>query len=117
MQNVLKKVLNEFIARDGIVAAALIGTDGLIIESASHKNIDMDRISALFSIYFANTADNTSNFRLLPLPKSEEAAYVLLANVSGALFVLFTNSASRSNACDNFNNNIKQIKLALKESH
>jgi len=113
MEKVLNDVLNSFITREGIIAAALIGTDGLIIDSASNKNIDMDRIGALFGIYFANTADKTSGFRLLPLPKQEAASYVLLANVSGALLAIFTNNNSTPDTYDNFKNDIHQVKIAL----
>jgi len=113
MPTVLSEVLNNLILRKGIIAAALIGTDGLIIDSASHKNIDMDRIGALFGIYFANTAQNSSQIRLLPLPKKEEASYVLFANVSGALFTLFTDNKSKNKACENFKDDIQQVKLAL----
>jgi len=112
--NVLKEILRNFIWRKEVIAAALIGTDGLIIESASKKNIDMDRFSALFGIYFANTAGKNQNIRLLPLPKHEEASYVLLANVSGALLALFTNDeCSTDEMLSKFKNDIQQVEHAL----
>ncbi|MDH3326034.1 MAG: hypothetical protein OEM38_04870 [Gammaproteobacteria bacterium] len=120
---VIGDVLNDFIAGEGVIAAALIGTDGLIIDSASNSNIDMDRFGALLGAYFANTAHRTQKIRLLPLPKQEEASYVLLADVSGALFALFTNNTApynefnESDVYNNFKKDIHHVKLALsKES-
>ena len=117
MHKVLGEVLNGFIARDGIIAAAVIGTDGLVIDSASHKNIDMDRVGALFGIYFANTADHPKGIRILSLPKQEKADYVLLANVAGALLALFTNNISTKNTQCDFENDIQEIEVALSHSH
>lgn len=113
MQKDLTDVLNDLISRKGIIAAAIFGTDGLVIESASHKNIDMDRIGALFGIYFANTANNMSKMRLIPLPKKEAASYVLFANVSGALLALFTDDLSKADACEKFEEDIHQVNMAL----
>jgi len=115
MHDALSKLLNDFIAREDIIAAAVIGTDGLIIDSASHKNIDMDRIGALFGIYFANTAAQSQDIRVLQLPKQEAADYVFLGCASGALLALFTNSAFTETVRKNFENDIQQISLALTE--
>ena len=117
MHKALDEVLNGFIARDGIIAAALIGTDGLIIDSASCTDIDMDRFSALFGIYFANTASHSQDIRILPLPKQEKTNYVLLANVSGALLALFTNNILTENSQQQFLHNIDEVQLALSQTH
>jgi len=113
MHKVLNEVLSGFIARDGMVAAALFGTDGLVIESASHKDIDMDRIGALFGIYFANTANQSQGIRIIPLPKQEQANYVLLATVSGALLALFTNNVSGETTAQEFEQDIRKIERVL----
>ncbi len=117
MNKVLGDVLKDVITREGVVAAALFGTDGLVIDSASHKEIDMDRVGALFGIYFANTESQTQGIRVLPLPKQEKADYVLLANVSGALLALFINQFSAEKTQQEFERDIKEIQAILSRSH
>jgi predicted regulator of Ras-like GTPase activity (Roadblock/LC7/MglB family) len=46
----LKKILREFLSIDGVIAAALIGRDGFVIESVQkHRKSDTDALGALCS--------------------------------------------------------------------
>jgi len=112
--NVLSDLLGDFIGREGIVAAALIGFDGMIIDFASEENIDMDRISALLGVFLSNTHDKSQTIKLLRLPKHEIASYVLLAVVSGAILaLLITNDTSAKKICASVKKDLFRVKLAL----
>lgn len=112
--NVLSDLLNDFISREGVVAAALIGFDGMLIDFASKENIDMERISALLGVFLSNTHDKSQTIRLLRLPKHEIASYILLAVVSGAILALLTTSdTSAKKVCSSVKKDLFRVKLAL----
>jgi len=112
--NILNDLLHDFIERDGVIAAALIGMDGMIIDSASRGNVDLDRISALLGIFASNNRFDSQKIRLLKLPEREIASYILLGVVSGAILALLTvddNSAKK--VCSNVNKDLFRVRLAL----
>lgn len=111
---ILNDLLRDFIERDGVIAAALIGMDGMIIDSASRENIDMDRISALLGIFASNTRLDSKKIRLLKLPEREIASYILLGVVSGAILALLTvNDIAAKKICSNVNKDLFRVRLAL----
>jgi len=110
----VNKLLNKFLLQDGVIAAALIGTDGLIIDKTSECYIDMERFSALLGIYFSNSTKPDNTVHLLQLPEHEDADYVLLAYVSGALLAIF--SSNQNNAKQlyaNVNKDIRHLTCAI----
>jgi len=110
----LNELLVGFAARQDVIVAAVIDTDGFIIDFSSQKNVDIDRISALLGTYFSNTEKQGLGIRLLQLPKQEEAACVLLASVSQALFALLTNSnLPKEKMLDSFKDDVAQVELVL----
>jgi len=112
--NILNDLLRDFIGREGVIAAALIGMDGMIIDSASRENIDMERISALLAIFVSNTDLESQKIRLLKLPDKEIASYILLGVVSGAILALLTtNDTSAKKVCSNVNKDLFRVRLAL----
>ena len=112
--NLLNDLLHDFIKREGVIAAALIGMDGMVIDSASRENIDMDRISALLGIFVSNTRVDSQKIRVLKLPQREIASYVLLGIVSGAILALLTtNDNSTQKICDSVNKDLFRVRLAL----
>lgn len=49
MSSKLKSLLGRFRALDGVELAAVVASDGLLIESSSHPNVDVDAICAVAS--------------------------------------------------------------------
>ncbi len=110
----LGELLTAFAARKEVIAAAIIDTDGLIVDFSSKKDVDIDRIGALLGTYFSNTEKQGQGIRLLQLPKQEEASCVLLASVSQALFALLMNSSlPKEQMLDSFKNDIARVELVL----
>lgn len=95
----LSTVLERFLAIDGVTLASVVGTDGLVIETAGTPSFDVEAVSAVATSALGaaqSLAEEVTKGRLLQAMVEFENGVVLLEPVGelGVLLVLTESTAS-----------------------
>lgn len=90
MPHPLIHILDELQQQDGVVAAALFGTDGLVIDCVGCENIEYDRIAALLATYNNIVHHRPKTIRILKLPKKERISYIAVIVIQDAILAIMT---------------------------
>src|SRR5438477_4811046 len=95
----LSSVLDRFLAIDGVSMAAVVGTDGLVIESAGTPGFDVEAVSAVATSALGaaqSLAEEVTKGRLVQAMVEFESGVVVMEPIGelGVLLILTESTAS-----------------------
>ncbi len=95
--NGIDRILNEFMKVKGVTAVALVGRDGIVIESVSNTNLDIDALGAMVAtaVGTAETLGSEFGFGGLESKLNEYAnGKILMAAAIDEVLAIFTDTTS-----------------------
>ncbi len=95
--NSLNEVLSEFLTIKGVIAAAIIGRDGFVIEGTSTTAVDMDALGAMVATAIGTTESLGAEFSLGLMEQylaEFERGKVIMATVKDDILAIVTDQTA-----------------------
>lgn len=97
MTGSIKEELQMFLDTDGVTAAAIVGRDGFVIESASSIQLDQDALGAVVASAIGASEMIGNDFQMGMLKQyllEFETGKAIIATVGSEILVLITNASA-----------------------
>ncbi|HHM05038.1 MAG TPA: dynein regulation protein LC7 [Gammaproteobacteria bacterium] len=93
----LAGVLSDFLKVNGVVAAALVGRDGFVIESAASENVNMEALGAMVATAIGTSEALGGEFELGAMSQylvEFDRGKVVIATAGDDILALFTDATA-----------------------